>query len=74
MNLNSGDYIWREEIGVAYSGGEGDYDFFAEGDRGQVIYISPQNNMLIIRNGFEYGVPSFDWVGAFYQFATEFNQ
>ena len=53
---------------------DGEYDYYAEGDRGQIIYISPHNNLIIIRNGFEYGIPQFDWVDALYQFATNFIQ
>jgi CubicO group peptidase (beta-lactamase class C family) len=51
-----------------------EYDFAAEGDHGQYIYVSPSKNLIIIRNGFEYGSEmSWDtWVAAFYQFATEY--
>ena len=52
--------------------GDNDYDFTAEGDKGQFIYISPLKNLLIIRNGTGYGLPSTDWQNLFYQFATEF--
>jgi CubicO group peptidase (beta-lactamase class C family) len=54
--------------------GDGESDYYAEGDRGQMIYVSPQNNLIITRNGFEYGIPQFDWIDAFYLFATEINQ
>lgn len=49
-------------------------DFAAEGDHGQYIYISPEANLIIVRNGFEYGeTMTWDsWVRLFYEFATEF--
>jgi CubicO group peptidase (beta-lactamase class C family) len=53
---------------------DGEFDYFAEGDRGQTIYISPQNKLIIVRNGFEYGIPQFDWIDAYYKFATEVIQ
>ena len=52
--------------------GEGDYDFAAEGDKGQFIYVSPHKNLVIVRNGIEYGLVSDDWVALFYDFATDF--
>jgi CubicO group peptidase (beta-lactamase class C family) len=48
------------------------YDFMAEGDKGQFIYISPQKGLVIVRNGINYGFPSNDWVNLFYRFATDF--
>jgi CubicO group peptidase (beta-lactamase class C family) len=49
-------------------------DFAAEGDHGQYIYVSPEANLIIVRNGFEYGeTMTWDsWVRLFYEFATEF--
>ena len=52
--------------------GEGDYDFAAEGDKGQFIYVSPHKNLVIVRNGIDYGLVSDDWVALFYNFATDF--
>jgi CubicO group peptidase (beta-lactamase class C family) len=49
------------------------YDYVAEGDKGQFIYISPHKNLVIVRNGIVYGIPSNDWLKLFYQFATEFD-
>jgi CubicO group peptidase (beta-lactamase class C family) len=40
-------------------------DFFAVGDHGQYIYVSPSNDIVIVRTGVEYGVASSTWVGAF---------
>jgi CubicO group peptidase (beta-lactamase class C family) len=40
-------------------------DFFAVGDHGQYIYVSPSNDIVIVRTGVEYGVSSSTWVGAF---------
>jgi CubicO group peptidase (beta-lactamase class C family) len=73
--FKSGDgyygYLWwglrREETS---------YDFMARGNLGQYIYISPQKNLIIIRNGESYG--EFDraqgWLEMFYQFASSIDQ
>jgi CubicO group peptidase (beta-lactamase class C family) len=48
------------------------YDFMALGNHGQLIYVSPQKNLIILRFGESYG--EFDsaqgWVEIFYAFAT----
>jgi CubicO group peptidase (beta-lactamase class C family) len=44
-------------------------DFYAAGDHGQYVYVSPQRGVVIVRTGVEYGVPSSQWVGAFTQAA-----
>ena len=48
------------------------YDFTAEGDKGQFIYVSPIRNLVIVRNGIEYGIPSEDWFQLFYEFASKY--
>lgn len=48
------------------------YDFTAEGDKGQFIYVSPENNMVIIRNGTKYGVSSHEWLKLFHEFASQY--
>jgi CubicO group peptidase (beta-lactamase class C family) len=40
-------------------------DFYAAGDHGQYIYVSPQDQVVIVRTGVEYGVSSSRWVDAF---------
>ncbi len=52
--------------------GENLYDFTAEGDKGQFIYISPQKNMIIVRNGIEEGISSSQWFNLFYNFASQY--
>jgi len=47
----------------------GEYDFYAVGDHGQYLYVSPAAHMVIVRNGTEFGIPSEDWTDAFYEFA-----
>jgi CubicO group peptidase (beta-lactamase class C family) len=50
------------------------YDFAAEGDHGQFIYVSPDKNLIIVRNGYEYG-PEMGWaawISLVHQFAGEF--
>ncbi len=36
----------------------GQADFFADGDHGQLIYVSPAKNLVIVRNGERYGLPN----------------
>ena len=69
-------YMW---YGFFRGEGRGDgrdyagYDFAAEGDHGQFIYVSPAKNLIIVRNGLEYGHgwSWADWIEAAYQFASE---
>jgi CubicO group peptidase (beta-lactamase class C family) len=51
---------------------DGGYDFAAEGDKGQFIYVAPHKNLVIVRNGIAYGIPTHDWLTLFFQFANEF--
>ena len=49
-------------------------DYLAMGDLGQFIYVSPDKDLIIVRNGESYGVKSVDeewvvWGDAFCQFA-----
>jgi CubicO group peptidase (beta-lactamase class C family) len=60
-------YMWWGYQRVA-----GSYDFAAEGDKGQFIYISPEKNLVIVRNGINYGIPAGDWIRLFYTFASRF--
>lgn len=50
------------------------YDYFALGNHGQFIYISPQKNLIIVRFGESYGSPqkSYPWIKAFYDFASDY--
>ena len=60
-------YMWW---GMAID--QSSYDFVAAGDRGQFIFVSPRNSLVIVRNGTDYGI-SFDaWFDLFYRFASEF--
>jgi CubicO group peptidase (beta-lactamase class C family) len=60
-------YMWW---GMARDGGA--YDFTAEGDKGQFIYVSPQKDLVIVRNGIQYGIPSEEWLKLFYEFASQY--
>ncbi len=46
-------------------------DFFAWGNLGQFIYISPTRNLVIVRNGERYGLEGegYEWASIFHQFA-----
>jgi CubicO group peptidase (beta-lactamase class C family) len=58
-----------------YHRSSGMNDFAAEGDRAQFIYVSPEKNLIIVRNGLEYGADwdSERWMRLFYNFASEFE-
>jgi CubicO group peptidase (beta-lactamase class C family) len=47
----------------------GQSDFHASGNKGQYIYIAPQKKVIILRTGFDYGIPSSRWLRLFYQLA-----
>lgn len=51
---------------------EDSYDFTAYGNKGQFIYVSPTKNLVIVRNGVEYGIPMEEWLGLFYKFASQY--
>ncbi len=44
-------------------------DFFAEGDHGQFVYVSPSADTVIVRFGTEFGIPGSEWIDAFYDYA-----
>lgn len=48
------------------------YDFTAYGNKGQFIYVSPEKNLVIVRNGIEYGIPTEEWLTWFYKFASQY--
>jgi CubicO group peptidase (beta-lactamase class C family) len=62
-------YMW-----YGFFRGQDSHDFAAVGDHGQFIYVSPAKNLIIVRNGLEYGYDWTwaDWIGAAYDFASEF--
>jgi len=57
-------YFWW---GDKRSGGKS--DFHAVGNKGQYIYVSPQKQVIIVRNGFGFGIPTEQWLRLFYQLA-----
>lgn len=60
------EYMWW---GMARESGR--FDFAAEGDRGQFIYVSPENSLVIVRHGIDYGIPYDEWLELFHEFAGE---
>ncbi|WP_191965390.1 MULTISPECIES: serine hydrolase [Haloferax] len=46
-------------------------DFAAWGDRGQFVYVSPANRLIIVRNGGEYGIDPERWPEGFYRAVSE---
>ena len=60
-------YMWW---GMARAGDA--YDFAARGDKGQIIYVSPHKNIVIVRHGIDFGIPAAEWIELFYEFASRF--
>jgi CubicO group peptidase (beta-lactamase class C family) len=58
-------YFWW---GIKRPGGKS--DFYALGNKGQYIYVSPQKNLVIVRNGIAYGLPAQRWAHLFYDFGS----
>jgi CubicO group peptidase (beta-lactamase class C family) len=59
-------YLWW-----GYDRGGGDYDFFASGNHGQIVYVSPRRRLVIVRNGVERG-PIDVWAELFFSAAARF--
>jgi CubicO group peptidase (beta-lactamase class C family) len=57
-------YMW-----YSFANEKGGYDYFAHGNRGQYLYISPENNTVIVRTGTEEGTID-TWIVALYQMAV----
>ena len=62
-------YMWW---GLPRTGAE--YDFSAVGNLGQFIYISPQANLIIVRNGEKSVIENKEWLQIFYRFANKINE
>jgi CubicO group peptidase (beta-lactamase class C family) len=54
--------------------GDQSYDFMALGNHGQFIYVSPDKNLVIVRNGERYGIDMLEWLEIFYQFAGSIEE
>ena len=52
---------------------DGTYDFAAEGDKAQFIYVSPSKNLVIVRHGIDFGIFAASWINLFYNFAGEYE-
>ena len=40
---------------------DGDRDFAARGNHGQLVFVSPRNGIVIVRHGWRYGIPPQEW-------------
>lgn len=49
-------------------------DFFAAGNKSQIIYISPQADLVIVRFGKKDGIDFWNWISAFYDLSTKKNK
>jgi CubicO group peptidase (beta-lactamase class C family) len=41
--------------------GDGERDFAARGNHGQLVFVSPRNGIVIVRHGWRYGMPPQEW-------------
>jgi CubicO group peptidase (beta-lactamase class C family) len=79
-NYYYNDFLFADGLGYykymwwGMQRGENSYDFFALGNHGQFIYISPQANLVIVRFGETYGEfgSAEGWVDLFYEFANNY--
>ena len=71
LNAAGGGYYQYMWYGLERESGAD--DFFAAGKYGQIIYISPQANLVIVRHGDSYGpgMDLFDWIEILYRVASQ---
>lgn len=82
-SIHDAEYYSRSFGDYVYDGGRGYYAYFwygrvrdglppdiiAEGDRGQIIYVSPAHGVVVVRNGYDFGIPLGEWTDAFFELA-----
>lgn len=58
------------------AGDAGGYDFAALGDHGQISYVAPSKNLVIVRHGTSYGDLGSDWswTDMMYQFVSDWGE
>ena len=59
-------YFW---YGLKRSNYERD-DFFAAGNKSQIVYVSPKANLVIVRFGEKDGIDFWKWISVFYDLGT----
>lgn len=59
---------WLQQQGRFYASlwwgqrrADGGRDFAARGNHGQMVFVSPANDVVIVRNGWRYGLPAPEW-------------
>ena len=62
--------IYYSHMWWGYARSDGNYDYYAEGDKGQFLYVCPEKNLIIVRHGETYG--DGGWNELFYAFCTQF--
>jgi CubicO group peptidase (beta-lactamase class C family) len=68
------DFMYYQYFWWGYQHPDGQYDFAAQGNLGQYIYVVPSKNMVIVRMGMDYGDPAlFGWPKLFYDYAESLN-
>ncbi|HET6381378.1 MAG TPA: serine hydrolase [candidate division Zixibacteria bacterium] len=52
---------------------DGRYAFTALGNHGQLVFVVPDEDLIVVRNGREYGISSFEWFGVLLTMADELS-
>ena len=58
-------YWWR------IAAPDGSYAYSAAGNHGQFIFVSPDDQLIVVRNGERYGIELFEWFEVFTRLANE---
>ena len=58
-------YWWR------IAAPDGSYAYSAAGNHGQFIFVSPDDQLIVVRNGERYGIELFEWFAVFTGLADE---
>lgn len=70
MSQESYKYFWRSLKRTNEKNDKN--DFLAAGHKGQLIYISPQKNLIIVRTGMDFGIEYSLWKSILYDFVSKF--
>ena len=58
-------YWWR------IAAPDGSYAYCAAGNHGQFIFVSPEDQLIVVRNGERYGIELFEWLEVFSRLAND---
>jgi CubicO group peptidase (beta-lactamase class C family) len=60
-------YWWR------IAAPDGSYAYCAAGNHGQLIFVSPDDQLIVVRNGERYGIDLFEWFEVFARLTNELS-